>query len=682
MLKNKESRFRVSDSQPDRLTQDERSMRIIESIQAMQTVERDYIGLDETTIAVKHNRPLKVMTVADLHMGSIATDYDAILHLRDAILSDPDACLILLGDEIEGLTQKYLDTNAARTIPDVHQQVDLVKNLFIKPLAEQGKILGMVSGYFGHNGWTQDQATINTWMMMADEYEIPVVRNGGLVRLRYANGQEQALEIHHNPPGKSKYDPVYGLREALQSVSEPSRPNAATAGHTHRAGIAKEYQTEYSFGKLNGGRPKAQVYINTGAFKGSSSDIPPDRFGVKLGFPLADKPGQGMIMYFVGQGEKTRVDSYPFLKKEIGDVLGNALNYLNDLESQGLTEELLEKIKAEIAPPQAKFDPRASKKVATPYDETPEEKERDEAYKQRYGKIKIEQYDVAAYNIISDLPVSVDFIQNIREGAHSSGYEALEAYMAERFTTNPYAFIAFLRNIIDMDVAEDPKRKKILDHLVALGIKYPQQVLAVLHDSNLRAKGWKKSLGNDRDQGPIPAGSYLANEMNGKLLRHKSTLKLAVGPNSSPNKKPSYSILTLDKQGRSGGSTNRPTFGHGRIYDKQTTRKPGLVAGGHLGMSGFSSRFDVTNPETDAPVFIAPGWWADTINTEGQGNAGPGAIPGQAAILIPGKGPEDYMVIPTSNPEETKLFHEALILWFGLQILGLAGKATKLSGRK
>lgn len=666
-----EGRFQIVDQSPHRITQEEASLRIIRAIQQMQAVERNYIGLDEAVVKVNHNRPVRVMTVADLHMGSIATDYDAIFALRDSILADPDACLILLGDEIEGLTQKYLDTNAARTIPDVHQQIDLVKNTFIKPLAEQGKILSMVSGYFGHNGWTQDQSTVNTWMMMADEFKIPVVRNGGLTRIRYANGQEQSIEIHHNPPGKSKYDPIYGVREAIQSISEPNRPTGAVAAHTHTAGVGKEYQPA-----INNGRAKAQVYINTGAFKGSNSELPPDRFGVKLGFPLADKPGQGFLTYFKQNGDREEVDSWPAIQTNQLLLMQQALNLLNDTESQGSTSELMGVIRDQVAPPQVKFNERGSKKVATAYDENPDEDKTDEVYKELYGDMISGQYATASWNIISDLPVSIDFIQNIREGSHASGYDALERYMKDRFSENPYAFIAFLRNIIDQDVADDPRRKAILDHLIALGVQYPQQVLAVLHDGSLRAKGWKKSIGKDEDQGPIPAGSYLANGMGAKLIRHKSTMRVAVGPSSSPSQKPVYSVMTLDKQGKH-GSSNRPTFGNMRIYDRQTTRKPGIVAGGHMAMSGFSSKFDGSNPETDAPVFIAPGWWADTVNSEGPGNAGPGAMPGQAAILIPGKSERDYMVIPTSNPEETKLFHEALILWYGLQVLGLTAKAQK-----
>lgn len=669
--KESEQAFSVADTQPERISQDERSMRIIKAIQEMQAVERDYIGLDEATIQVNHDRPLKIYTVADLHMGSIATDYDAIIEFRDAVLADENAGLILLGDEIEGLIQKYLDSNAARTIPDVHQQIDLIKNVFIKPLAEKGKIFGMVSGYFGHPGWTQDVSTINTWMMMADEFGIPIIKNGGLLKFRYLSGHKQSIRIYHNPPGKSKYDPVFGLREAIQSISGP---DAAVAGHTHRSGIAKENEPN-----INNGESEAKIYVNTGAYKGSNENLPPDRFGVKLGLPLADKPGQGMISYLIGNGENAKRDLWPALTTQQLNLVQLALEMMNYTESAGTTAEFMGIIQDKIAKPSTIFVDDKSKKVATPYDESPKKDKDNKTYRELYGDIVTNQYDTAFWNIISDLPISVDFVQNIREGSNSSGHDALETYMTRRFSENSYAFIAFLRNIVDMDAAINPKRKQILDNLVALGVKYPGQVLAVLHDPSLRNNAWKKSVGKENGQGPIPAGSYLANGMDAKLIRHKSIIKVAVGPSSSSEQKPTYSIMTLDKQGKSGGSTNRPTYGLSRIYDKQTQNKPGIVAGGHLAMSGFSSKPDRSNEETEAPTFVASGWWADTVDTEGEGNSGPGAIAGQSTILAPGTKPEDYIVIPTANPEETQLFHEALILLYGLQILGLTNKAHGLS---
>jgi len=666
--KRKKQPFRVKDQSPESITQEERSRRIIDSIKSMQAVERDYIGKDEVTIRIAHDRPVMIMTIADLHMGSIATDYDKIDELREMILANPDVGVILLGDELEGLKTPYLDTNTARTIPDVHQQIDLVKNIFIGPLAEEGRILGMVSGYWGHNGWAQDSATINTWMMLADDYGIPIIRNGGVLKIQYANGHEQSMRIFHNPPGKSKLDPVYGLRQVLQGESLPSRPNMALAAHTHRAGVAKEYQPDIP--KSNA-QPQAQVVINTGTVKGSSEATPPDRFGVKLGFPLADQLGQGFILNTRTRNSGRKLESnIPFITTQHGVTAFAALQILNRLEQQNMTDEMMERIHKEVEEkPEVTFMERASKRVSQPYEENPAEHDED-TYNRWDKEGLVPQYARVRYNVDTRLPIAIDFIQNIRMGSNSEGSKALESYMKSRFLDNPHAFMAFLRNIVDTDTAKDPQRKQILEKLIRLGAKYPEQVLVVMHDGNLRSAGWKSAVGDDPNSGPIPAGTYLAQGMDAQLIRHQSVIDLAVGPGTSSKGKTKYSILTLDKLGQH-GSANRPTFGHSRIYDLYTQRKPGVVVGGHLANSGYSTRFDRSNPETDNPYFIQPGWWANTVNTMGKGNAGPGAMPGQSIILLPGTGPENYMSFATANPEETKYLHEALLLWQGLGFLGL-----------
>lgn len=665
--RGKEQRFVQVSSSPQELDPRARAENVVKAIQLLQSVERDYIGKDHAFITIPHMEPIMVMTVGDLHMGSISTDYDMILQLRDAILADPNIGVVMVGDEIEGLKAAYMDTNVARTPIAVHEQIDLVRELFLGPLADEGRILAMVSGYFGHNGWVEE-TTVNPWLMLTQDYDIPIVRNGGTISLQYPNGHGQTMKIWHNPPGKSMYDPVYGLRRVLQQISLPDRPNFGFAGHTHRAGVAKEYAPEMPVSdKLT----QALVVVNSGTAKGSNTQLPPDRFGVKLGLPEADPLGQGVLIQprIQSTGRKLEMN-YPFLTQEHGMLLFAALQLMNRLEQQQLTAEMLGRIHSEVEEkPDVSFVGNRSRRVRSPFEETaPSDEESDEDKYERYPFPLQPQYERAVFNVTTRLPVSVDFIQNVRHGSNSEGTAALEQYMGERFRDNPHALIAFLRNLIDTDVASDPARVEILNRFIALGAQFPDQVLVLLHDANLRINSWKKQLDVEEDGEPLPAGSYLAHGMGAKLIRHQSSLQLHVGPENAVMK-PQYSILTLDKLGRH-GSTSRPTFGHTRMYDLYAGEKPGAVVGGHMSHSGFSSRFDGSNQETDNPVFIQPGWWASTVNTQGKGNAGAGALPGQALILLPGKRKDDYMAFPTSNPEETQLVHEALLLWKGLEILG------------
>lgn len=661
--------FRIKGTSKPDLSAEEIAQMQYEAMKNLQAIERASIGVAEADVSIRHNRPIMVLTLGDLHVGSEATDYDKLDEIVEMVLSHPDICVVLLGDEIEGLKDKYLDTNTARTPMDVRQQIDYFKTRFLDKLANEGRVLGMVWGYFGHPGWAQDSSTIDPWRSMVEGYDIPLIRNGGRLNISFQNGHTQSLQIFHGVPGKTANDPVFGLRNALIQQSRPQRPNGAVGGHYHRSGIAKEYQPT---NVLTNSAPQAMVMLNSGTLKGTGEDV--DRFGIKLGLPPSDPVGQALVVSPRKRGNGKYEKNYPVMSYDHGLLALAALQMWDSLESQGMTEEMKETIRAQVEEkPEVVFNSRRSRQVMSPHDESPSKASLDEDTYQRWHNELQPQYAKAHFDIHTQLPVAVDFISNVRTGSNSEGFRPLEYYMKDRFKENPHALMAFLRNIVDQDVAKDPRRKEILDKIIALGVQYPEQVLTIMHDRNLRRNEWKRSLGDDALFSPIAAGSYLSEGLGAPLIAHHSVLQFSVGPkDATAQLRPHYTMETLDALDQH-TSHYRPTFGHGQIYKLYEETKPGMIVGGHTPTAGFSSRVDRSNPETDQPIFISPGWWAKTADSIGRGNARPGAMPGQSAILMPGQSKEDYMVFPTSNPEETKLMHEALLLWQGLQILGLTG---------
>ncbi len=662
------ARFKVKKVEPAIPSQAVIAKAQLDAIRGLQIAERADQGLDFVQIEIPHDRPVMVLTLGDLHVGSIATDHDKMIEIRDMILSQPDTCVVLLGDEIEGLKAPYLDTNTARTPIDVRQQIELFREVFLGPLAESGKVIGMVVGYWGHPGWAQDSSTINPWKDMVEGYEIPLIKNGGQIELAFKNGHKQSLRIFHNPPGKSDFDRVFGLRKALVHESLPGRPNVSTGAHLHRSGVAKEYMAKDT---NTDSVQQAMVMVQSGTIKGSNPNLPSDRFGTKLGAPPTDTVGQGVIFSPRKKRNSRKLEqNYPFATYEHGLMAFSAMQLLNDLETQGMTAEMIEKIHQEVEEkPIVTFNKRKSKRVSVPYDETPSVSKDGTIY-DRWHEDLSPQYSRAHFDVESKLPVAVELIQNVRAGSNSEGLSALEHYFTDRLKNNPHALVALLRNIVDQEVAADSKRKEILDKVIRLGAEYPEQILAIMHDGNLRQKAWKSSAGKEIGQGPIPAGTYLSDKLHAPLIAHHSTIQLSVGPRNFSSLRPNYTMLALDGLDKH-GSQFRPTFGHTRVYDLYSQTKPGIVVGGHMPTSGFSIKPDASNPETSVPVFVAPGWWAATADSQGKRNTRPGSMPGQSVILMPGESVADYMVFPTSNPEETKYLHEALLLWQGLRVLGL-----------
>ena len=271
------------------MTVEEKSKYFNEIINPAQKQERDNIGRDKTEISLATNDPILLICISDLHIGSVSTDYEAIKEIFDFAMETKNAKVVLLGDEIEGTKEKYMNTNVARILGDTEtQKNELVK--YLRPLVAEKKIVGMVSGYWGHNGWEEDASTTNPWIDMADRIGLNherVIRNGGRIDFIFPNGSVHSETIWHNPPGKSKIETVFGLRNAAFATSESNRTDGFMSGHIHKMGVGKEL---YSGGKA------AVYYISSGTAKGSSAETPPDRFGVKLGAPLTDPMGQGSLI--------------------------------------------------------------------------------------------------------------------------------------------------------------------------------------------------------------------------------------------------------------------------------------------------------------------------------------------------------------------------------------------------
>lgn len=708
MVERDKKFFNIVKEYPEHTSSEDSRRMVLEAIEMLQKVERNYMGREEVTVGVRYNDSLMLVCGADLHIGSLATDHKSVLNLRDFVLKNNNAGLVLLGDEVEGLVEKYMNTNTARTVIDFHKQIDFIRDEVLRPLADEGKILAMVSGYWGHNGWAEDATTINTWMMMSEGFGIPILQNGGRLNIKFPNNYLHSETIWHNPPGKSKYDSVYGLRNAAFSVSESRRSNGYMSGHIHKMGVGKE---------IYSGAKTAVYYISSGTAKGSSKEIPNDRFGIKLGAPRTDPLGQGVIVEPRRKNQKEK--SYPFASFEQGKTANDALDLLDWVEKKGMTAELLEKVRSEVeAKPKIILVAGKSRISGDEYiEDRPVDsvKSGGEWVENPYSKMKMRApYDSLTYNIETRLPVTLHLVSNARLGSSSEGFNELKKYHQEQIEFNPHSLVVFLRNMIDIDAGSSPQRIDILNRFKEIINGAKDQTLAIMMCESLRAGGWKKKIkmgeeyvderteeektnnggtnGNeigitDEEYGnipkfmkkeaiysmPIAPGSYLANETDTPLIHHLSLIKLMIGPKGSIVEKPMYSGAFADKLLKH-GSYSRPEFGLHRIYDLYTQEKPGYVAGGHMPHAGSMMFYDGSNAETNTPILIAPGWFAKYVDTMGKGNVMPGALPGQAIIFMPGSSKNDYLAFPTVSADETGYMQDAFTLLKGLELLNLTDK--------
>jgi len=705
-LENGNGRWGVSRAVPELIPQAEINKLFLETVDKLQKIERNYMGRDEVDLNTRSSKSLMLVCGSDLHIASLATDHKAVDDLFAFVMNNENAMLVLLGDEIEGLKEKYMNTNGARTIVDTHKQMDVMAEM-LRPLVEKDKVAAMVSGYWGHNGWVEDSSTMNTWILLAEKAGFDrrgIIKNGGRINFKFPNGYVHSETIWHNPSGKSKYDSVYGLRNVALSTSQSSRSDGYMSAHTHRMGVANE---------LFSGAKTAVYFIASGTAKGSNPEKPADRFGIKLGATWTDPLGQGVIVEPRRPGRKEK--SYPFASFEQGQMANNALRLLDWVESKGLTAELLEKIRAEVEskPKITLIDKRSKISGEEHTEDTPigTVKVNSGWVVNPYSKMKMKPtYDTLTYDVRSKLPVTLHLLGNARLGSSSEGYEDLKKYHDELVRGNPHSLVVFLRNMLDKDAGNSPQRMEILNKFrdVINGAK--EQTLAIMMCESMRNSSWRSKVktgeefrdagGNvvdieqlddfdDTDENgkpakkpkkinlysmPLAPGSYLSNATDTPLVHHLSLIEFTVGPNGAISEKPKYTGRLADKLMKH-ASYSRPEFGLKRMYDLYTQEKPGFVAGGHMQHAGSMMFYDGSNAETKTPILIAPGWFAKYVDTLGKGNVMPGSEPGQAIIYMPG----EYFAYPTINAEETGYMQKAFTMMTGVELLGLT---DQVMGRK
>lgn len=659
----KKQPFYVAKVEPAMLPVQEKTQLILDVIKKSQTLEKDNMGRESVTMGVRHNDPIELICLSDLHVGSLAAGLDPLVDLVKYILDNPNVVVVDLGDSVEGIKAEYLDTN--RTAIDLQQQIDLIRALVYEPLALDGRILAMVSDYWGHPGWAQDATTQNPWISMTKGLNIPLIQNGGELKIRFANGHTVTEKIWHNPPAASAIDPVSGLRDEALTTSESSRANIYSSGHIHRTAVGEE---AYAGGKMK------IIYISSGTLKGSGGEGARDKYGVKLGKRLSDPLLQGVILQPRTRNKEGR--SYPFSTQEQGEMAFKAINLLNRAESSGTTKELLETIRKKVeASPEISYTSAKSRLGGIHTESRPLDKLKvgGETIRNVYSKMEMKTpYDRLSYDIKTQLPIALQLVANARIGSSSEGFKDLSGFMTE-VAKNPHSVVVFLRNMIDRQAGESPKRIQILDKFADLikGAEY--QTLAVMMDESMRQSAWKGKMGKGENGFPVAPASYIANATGIPLIHHLSFMEITIGPSGTTASKPRYYGAFVDKLNNS-GSFSKPTFGLRQMYNKFTHEKPAFVAGGHMPSAGTMTFHDSTNAETHHPMLVGTGWWAKYVDTMGKGNVMQGAEPGQAIIFMPGASQADFMAFPTVNADETKYMHEALMLLKGLDILGLTEK--------
>lgn len=665
---------------PDR-TDKEKDHDIILHLESGQRLEIDNRGKEYVIHEVADGTPKQVLVISDWHLGNVVSDTKAMDEMRDYVLNNPDVLVIFAGDETEGWSGgKYSHSIDSKTKLDAQQQVEFLRRRYLKPLADNGRVLGMVSEYWGHPGWLSEK-TKNIWRDMVEGLNIDLIQNGGCVIFKYPNQRVEdahMIRVWHNPPGASQWDELSGQRTVMQNTSESARPNGSVAGHIHRMQVASE---------VYAGAKRKSYYISAGTLKGSNSELSSDLFGTQLGMSRPDPQGEGVTS--IPKKGRRKEMNIPFANLHQAKTTIDAVSLLDRVEQLSMTGELLEKIHKKVEDMPTISYPSGSNRLGQRYMESRPPRSMNvggETIKNPYSQVEMKApYSVLTMDIKTQLPVALDLVANGRLGSTLEGYKDLKGFAGE-IANNPHRLVLFLRNMIDKESGKLPDRVDVLDKFVDLingdekvdGIN--GQTIAIMMCESMRQDSWKKTRAGGNIVHPVAPGSYVASKTGIPLIHHLSLLKFAIGPGNG--RKTIYPVVTADKA-EHGGSGTKPEWGLQRLYDLYIHEKPGLVVGTHMPNAGAATFYDRSNAYTNYPSLIAPGWWGGAVDSMGKGNVKQGAEPGQAVIFMPGTKQSDYAAFPTVSREETEYMLDAFTLLKGLEIMEKSkpGLKKKILGR-
>lgn len=630
-------------------------IRHLESLLSQESTLRNApLGLLEFKLPT--NDPVQFVSLSDMHIGSHATDIERIDDVLKKVLQTPNTYVLLLGDEIEGIAAKYMKTNVSQAQPFDKQVAQFQDK--IRPLYDAGKVVLMVTEYFGHPGWSSDADGSNTWkQMLGDMTGIPLVRNNSTLQVMYPNGDVQTYQVVHDAGKKPGKEELNGLRILQKDLGT----DAAMGGHFHVAAVGVE----------NYGSGRRSVLVQGGTFKGTHPDKPQDLFGVRKAMRKAGKAPQSLLS--VPSNESRDSMLQPFMDLDEGLFALAAIELLNEAERQGITTELLEDLHEKNPAPAFRKVSQLSRRDRG---ESPIDKHKQSLAMERMQKLERggkKQENLwfktpyqAPYNTLSletelRLPMSIEPIAGLRIGSSSFQKKDFAKYI-EQLAADPNRKVIWLRKLLDADAGELPNRKKLLDQLIAyMNQLSPNQNIALLFGTGIMENSWKRPTRKGlRIFPPIAPASTIALEAGLPLINNQGVIDLKIITNEGKQKS-HFPITVFDRLGNR-GSTSKPTGGLRSLYGEVSAKKAAYV-GGHMVGSGWMSFADESNPYTERPVLIAPGHWSEW-NDMGKANRGQGGDPGTAMIFVPKD--NGLVVVPVDNMNYRQVLMDALTLYVGL----------------
>ena len=177
---------------------------------------------------------VRIVPVGDIHVGAPENlcDWAKLIGTLKYIENTPDTYMIGMGDYGDFATKMSHGPSVYQQMLSPQQQYEVILNAF-KPLADKGKIIGILSG--NHDDWINDAVGINTVRNMARELNTTHFASGASIYI-YVNDKRYVFNIRHGV-GSAK-EP----HTKLQSMYKQTRnlfADVMLMGHLHTLAVSK-----------------------------------------------------------------------------------------------------------------------------------------------------------------------------------------------------------------------------------------------------------------------------------------------------------------------------------------------------------------------------------------------------------------------------------------------------------
>jgi hypothetical protein len=172
------------------------------------------------------NEPVTLIPIADIHLGSKNCNVEKLKKALSLVYDMPNCYTILLGDQTETATKTSIGLGIYDEEFGLKNQLKEVYML-MKPLAEQGKILGSLTG--NHEMRLAYFAEVNPMELLAEKLEIDYFGYQGYISIHLGN-QIYHIFAHH---GVGAASTQAGKLNAMRKLNLVAEADLYLSGHSH-----------------------------------------------------------------------------------------------------------------------------------------------------------------------------------------------------------------------------------------------------------------------------------------------------------------------------------------------------------------------------------------------------------------------------------------------------------------